>query len=160
MADGELHAEMVVGIFLCKDVNQECVRLLLLGILDRPGVARVLIRPHPKNLWRGLDKWIASLNSSRVVLTGSSSVLDDIRKADIVLGGNSSVLVDAVTCGRPAGFVANLDHGPRDLHQFVARGLIYCVTDDSGNLKWEPEAMMSFYQRPQWLETLKLFANI
>ena len=87
-------------------------------------------------------------------------MLDDIKKADVVLGGNSSVLVDAVTCGRPAGFVTNLDHGPGDLHQFVAHGLIYSVTDDAGNLKWEPEAMMSFYQRRQWLETLKFFANI
>jgi hypothetical protein len=84
-------------------------------------------------------------------------VLRDVEASDIVLGGNSSVLVEAVTAGRPSGYVQGLDHGPADLHSFVARGLIYRMDDD---LSFDPNAMLTFYQRPDWPNALKLFANV
>ena len=81
----------------------------------------------------------------------------DIEESDIVLAGNSSVLVDAVTAGRPSGYVPGLDYGSVDLHEFVARGLIYPVNDEFG---FDPDAMLSFYQRLDWVNVLRLFANI
>jgi len=72
-----------------------------------------------------------------------------------VLAGNSSVLIDAVTAGRPSGYVADLDHGPHDLHRFVECGLICPLTDE-----WSPVSKLQFYQRPGWLNVLRVFANI
>jgi len=149
-----------VGIFLCKDVNEKRLRRLTRELLNEERVGRVLIRPHPKNLWTGLQKWIESLKDSRVVFSSGGSVFNDIQRVDIVLGGNSSVLVDAVTAGRPAAFVANLDHGPPDLHFFVAGGLIYSFDDDGQIVNWNPEAMLRFYHRKEWQARLKVFANI
>lgn len=59
--------------------------------------------------------------------------------------------------GRPAAYVNGLDHGPPDLHAFVARGLVYRYRDESG---LDPGAMQRFYLRPDWPAALRLFANI
>ena len=156
----ELPASLIVGIFLCKDVNENRLRQLTAELL-KVGVRRVLIRPHPKNLCVGLQKWIQSLKDSRVILSsGGASVSNDIKQVDVVLGGNSSVLVDAVTAGRPAAFVANLDHGPPDLHRFVASGLVYSFDDEGKTINWDPQSMLRFYRRPAWQTRLRVFANI
>ena len=155
-----LPQSLSVGIFLCKDVNEKRLRRLTKELLNQERVGRVLIRPHPKNLWTGLQKWIESLKDSRVMFSSGGSVFNDIQRVDIVLGGNSSVLVDAVTAGRPAAFVANLDHGPPDLHCFVARGLIYSFDDERGDPNWNPEAMLRFYRGPEWQIRLRIFANV
>jgi hypothetical protein len=84
-------------------------------------------------------------------------VSQDLAAADVVLAGNSSVLVDAVTAGRPAGYVSGIDHGPTDLHEFVARGLIYPIED---SLDFDPDAMLRFYRQPDWPTVLRLFANM
>jgi hypothetical protein len=81
----------------------------------------------------------------------------DLEASDVVLAGNSSVLVEAVTAGRPGGYVSDLDYGSPDLHEFVARGLIYPMDDE---LSFDPEAMLRFYQRPGWTDALRFFANI
>src|SRR5438128_4276716 len=155
----ELPESLIAGIFLCKDVNENRLRQLTTELL-KVGVGRVLIRPHPKNLWTGLQKWIQSLRDSRVILSScGASVSNDIKQVDVVLGGNSSVLVDAVTAGRPAAFVANLDHGPPDLHRFVASGLVYSFDDEEKTINWDPKAMLRFYRRPAWQTRLSLFAN-
>jgi len=153
---GPLPEHLTVGILLCKDVNEERLRVLVDRLLDEPRVSRILIRPHPKNLWVGFDAWIASRNDARICRTFSSSLMSDVDASDIVLAGNSSVLVDAVTAGRPSGYVPGLDHGSPDLHAFVARGLIYPI-DEPG---FDPEAMLRFYQRPGWATVLRLFANV
>src|SRR5262249_1911985 len=57
---------------------------------------------------------------------------------------------------RPSGYVPGLDYGSPDLHEFVARGLIYSIDE----LGFDPNAMLRFYQRPGWLTVLRLFANI
>jgi hypothetical protein len=67
------------------------------------------------------------------------------------------VLVEAVTAGRPSGYVSGLDYGSPDLHAFVSRGLIYPIDDKFG---FDPDAMLRFYQRPDWPDALRLFANI
>jgi len=81
----------------------------------------------------------------------------DLEASDVVLAGNSSVLVEAVTAGRPSGYLSDLDYGSPDLHEFVARGLIYPI---DGELGFDPDAMFHFYQRPGWTDALRFFANI
>jgi hypothetical protein len=148
---------LVVGIFLCKDVNEERLRDLVDRFVGDPRVSHVLIRPHPKNLWVGLEAWIAALRDQRVRLSSSGSVFRDVQHSDIVLAGNSSVLIDAVTAGRPSGYVHGLDGGSADCHAFVAHGLIYPIDQD---LSFNPEAMLSFYQRPAWSTVLRTFSNV
>jgi hypothetical protein len=157
MPDGPLPERLAVGLFLCKDVNEERLRAIVERLLGDPRVSRVLIRPHPKNLWAGLDSWIASQNDQRLRRSPGGPVFRDLEASDIVLGGNSSVLVEAVTAGRPSGYVQGLDYGSPDLHQFVARGLIYPVDEE---LRFDPDAMLRFYHRPDWATVLRLFANI
>jgi hypothetical protein len=157
MPAAPLPERLSVGVFLCKDVNEERLRSLVERLLCDARVSRVNLRPHPKNLWVGLDAWLASLNDGRVSKSGGGSVFRDIESVDVVLGGNSSVLVDAVTAGRPAAYVPGLDYGSRDLHALVARGLV-CEFDERSGL--DPGAMQRFYRRPGWPAVLRLFANV
>ncbi|MFL6253967.1 MAG: hypothetical protein ACJ74T_03020, partial [Pyrinomonadaceae bacterium] len=152
-----LPERLAVGLFLCKDVNEERLRALVELLLDDPRVSRVLLRPHPKNLWRGLAAWVESRRDLRLSLSPGGSVFQDIAASDVVLAGNSSVLVEAVTAGRPAAYVHGIDHGSPDLHAFVARGLVYHYRDELG---FDPGAMQRFYLRAEWAATLRLFANI
>jgi hypothetical protein len=151
----QLPEQLTVGIFLCKDVNEKRLQTLVKQLLSEPNVSSIRIRPHPKNLWVGLKDWIAAQQNPRLSITVNVSVFEDVKSVDVVLGGNSSVLIDAVTAGRPSGYVADLDHGPNDLHRFVEYGLIYPMEN-----KWTPDSMLRFYQRPEWLNVLRLFANI
>lgn len=156
MPAGQLPERLSVGVFLCKDVNEKRLREVIEDLLCDRRVSRIIVRPHPKNLWLGLDAWIASRNDARICRTFSSSVVRDVEASDIVLAGNSSVLIDAVTAGRPSGYVLGLDHGSPDLHAFVARGLIYPIDE----LGFDPDAMRRFYQRAGWSTVLRLFANV
>ena len=151
----QLPEKLALGIFLCKDVNEQRLRALVSRLLDEPRVAQIVIRPHPKNLWLGLDEWVAS-QKSRVNCSRNSLDLD-VKSVDIVLGGNSSVLIDAVTAGRPSGFVSGLDYGSCDLHEFVRRGLIYPINDD---LRLDLNAIIQFYRQPDWPKTFPYFANV
>ena len=156
----QLPARHNVGIFLCKDVNEKRLQALVARLLSEANVSGIRIRPHPKNLWVGLEDWVASQRDSRLALTSRASVFQDVKSVDLVLAGNSSVLVDAVTAGRPGGYIGDLDHGPYDMHRFVERGLIYPMQDESVSFRWNPDSMLRFYQRPEWLDVLRDFANI
>lgn len=151
----QLPERLNVGIFLCKDVNEKRLQTLVTRLLTEPTVSSIRIRPHPKNLWVGLEDWVAGHHEPRLGVSSSASVFDDVESVDVVLAGNSSVLIDAVTAGRPAGYVADLDHGPHDLHRFVECDLIYPMNDE-----WNPDSLLRFYQRSDWLNVLRLFANI
>ena len=155
MRAGPLPLKVNVGIFLCKDVNDEQLKALVANLLASDRVARVLIRPHPKNLWRNIDSWIASRQDVRMSQSCKPAVLDDLKGLDVVFGGNSSVLIDSVTAGVPSAYVDSLDHGPPDLHRFVAAGLIYHSAVDP-----DLDAIIPFYQQQGWSETLRTFANI
>lgn len=157
MPTGPLPARLVVGVFLCKDVNEGRLCALVESLLADPRVSRVLVRPHPKNLWRGLEEWVNSRGEPRLSLSRGGTVFGDVAASDVVLAGNSSVLAEALTAGRPAAYVHGIDHGPYDLHAFVARGLVYVYRDERG---LEPDAMQSFYLRADWPATLQLFANV
>jgi hypothetical protein len=63
----------------------------------------------------GLEDWIAAQRELRLALSSAASVFQDLKSVDLVLAGNSSVLSDAVTAGRPSGYIVDLDHGPHDL---------------------------------------------
>lgn len=156
-AAGSLPEHLSVGVFLCKDVNEDRLRGVVERLLGDGRVSRILVRPHPKNLWVGLDEWISKRNDYRLRRSCGGSVFRDIEASDIILAGNSSVLVDAVIAGRPSGYVPGIDHGSPDLHRFVACGLIYPFDDELG---FDPAAMLRFYQRPEWSSVLRFFANI
>ncbi len=154
---------VAVGIFLCKDVNEKRLRLLVEQLLESQLVSQVLIRPHPKNLWRGLDDWLISCNEPRLTRSWGAEVAQDFDAVNLVIAGNSSVLVDAVTAGRPAVYVASLDYGPYDMHELVERGLIYSSEDridGPTSFQFDPDEVLRFYQRHHWPELLRLFANI
>ena len=144
-----------VGIFLCKDVNEDRIETLVQNLLNNDRVARILIRPHPKNLWRNLDSWIVSCADPRLCRSRSHTVLDDLKGLDVVFGGNSSVLIDSVTAGVRSAYVDELDHGSADLHRFVAAGLIY-----PSNIDPSLDELWHFYHQPGWRQTLTRFANI
>jgi hypothetical protein len=150
-----LPTQINAGIFLCKDVNESRLKTLVENLLANERVARILIRPHPKNLWRNIDAWIASRGDERLSRSSSSTVRDDMRDLQLVFGGNSSVLIETVTAGIPSVYVDGLDHGAADLHGFVAAGLIYGSDVDP-----DLDEVERFYERPDWPRTLQRFANI
>ena len=146
-----------VGIFLCKDVNENCLQTLVNKLLTHSNILQIIIRPHPKNLWLGLDAWIESLNNPRLQKSSNAEVSRDLETLDFVFAGNSSVLVEAVTAGNPSIFIPHLDYGNPDLHEFVARQLIYQMNDE---LDFKPDEILKFYLRPEWSNVLRFFANI
>jgi hypothetical protein len=156
-----------VGIFLCKDVNQKRLRVLVEQLLASRRVASVLVRPHPKNLWRGLDDWISTQGHARLSMSSNTSVQADLAQAELILAGNSSVLVDSVIGGRPAAYIAGLDSGPDDMHRLVLSGLVprFCnMANEALNERqaenFLPERILRFYERPEWPNILRRFGNI
>lgn len=150
-----LPAQINVGIFLCKDVNEMRLKTLVANLLANDRVSHLLIRPHPKNLWVHLDSWIASQADSRLSRSREPVALDDMKGLHVVFGGNSSVLIESVTAGIPSAYVDGLDHGSPDLHGFVAAGLIY-----DNQLDPDFDDIVRFYQRPDWRNVLRRFANV
>jgi len=150
-----LPEKLRLGIFLCKDVNEKKLDELIRQLLANSRTEKILIRPHPKNLFIEFDDWITSLNDSRVSRSFNDSLSDDLKECDVVFGGNSSVLVEAVTAGCPGGYIYGLDYGSTDLHEFVARGLIF-PTENIIDF----DLLFDFYREPAWLETLRLYANV
>src|SRR5262249_33697031 len=78
MPAGTLPERLAVGIFLCKDVNERRLRAWIERLLSDPRVSRIFVRPHPTNLWAGLDAWIASRNDPRLRRSSGGSVFRDL----------------------------------------------------------------------------------
>jgi hypothetical protein len=150
-----LPSRLNVGVFLCKDVNELRLKTLVQNLLANERVSRIMLRPHPKNLWRDIDAWIGSYVDGRLYRSTGSTVHEDLKDLHVVFGGNSSVLIDAVTAGVPSGYIDHLDHGSSDLHGFVAAGLNY-----ESNIDPDFDELLRFYRRAGWEETLRRFANI
>jgi hypothetical protein len=147
---------LTVGLFLSKDPVEGQVVHCLRALLSDPRVARIIIRPHPVNLWSGLTATVTSLDDPRLAVRSSGFLEEDLRHCDLVLGGNSTVLLDAVISGRPACYVRGFDHGPYDVQEFVRDTLIYewtvgCPID---------AAIERFYRRPAWSAVLRRYADI
>jgi hypothetical protein len=148
---------LTAGVFLSKDPAEaqivRCFRLLLAD----GRVTRVLIRPHPVNLWPGLSACVASLADPRLIVQDSGSLPDDLRCCDLVFAGNSTVLLDAVVAGRPGCYVRGFDHGPYDVQTFVRDELIY---------EWMPQypidtaGIEAFYRRTGWPSVLRRYADV
>ncbi len=155
ISNDPLPLQINIGIFLCKDVNELRLQALVGNLLANENVARILIRPHPKNLWRRIDEWITSHNDERLSRSCRSTLRDDMRGLHLAFGGNSSVLIEAVTAGIPSAYVDDLDHGSPDLHGFVAAGLIY-----RSNVEPNLDEIVRFYKRADWRQTLRRFANV
>ena len=111
-------------MFLSKDPVEERVVVCVHGLLAHDRIAKVIVRPHPVNLWPALADRIDSLGDRRVRLRSGGSLAADLRECDLVLAGNSTVLLDAVVAGCPACYVRGLDHGPYDVQAFVRDGLV------------------------------------
>jgi hypothetical protein len=150
-----LASQISAGVFLCKDVNEQRLKDLVANLLANDRVSRVVIRPHPKNLWTQMESWIALHQEERLFKSREASALEDVRGLDVVFGGNSSVLIEAVTAGVPSAYVDQLDHGSPDLHRLVAEGLIYRT-----GIAPDLDEIVRFYQQPAWQEKLRKFANI
>jgi hypothetical protein len=148
---------LTIGIFLSKDPAPDCFVSYVRRLLDDARVDRILVRPHPVNLWRGLRHTLTSLADDRLALADAGSVFDDVRRCDVVLAGNSTVHVDALLAGKPSCYVRGLDHAPFDVQSFVKDGLVFSLDDPS---QLDPAVILRFYQRPEWLSTLRRYANV
>ena len=155
MRTAGLASQIRVGVFLCKDVNEQRLKLLVENLLANDRVSRVVIRPHPKNLWTRMDSWIASHDDGRLFKSHEATAVEDVKGLDVVFGGNSSVLIEAVTTGVPSAYVDHLDHGSPDLHGLVAADLIYRTGVDP-----DFDELVGFYQQPGWQDRLRRFANV
>ena len=148
---------LTVGLFLSKDPVEVRIVRCLRTLLSDPRVARVIIRPHPVNLWPELAATVTSLDDPRLAVRSSGFLEEDLRHCDLVLGGNSTVLLDAVISGRPACYVPGFDHGPYDVQDFVRDTLIYEWTMDC---PIDVAAIERFYRRPAWSAVLRRYADI
>lgn len=147
---------LTAGIFLCKDINENRLIELIEQLLREPKISRILIRPHPKNLFVKFDEWLDALDSKRIERSFNQSVFLDLEKSNIVFGGNSSVLIEAVTAGKPACYVSRLDYGSEDLHRLVAEKLIYQF---GNNDRLDFSDVLNFYHHADWIKILSLFAD-
>jgi hypothetical protein len=146
-----------VGIFLSKNPAEECVVSLLRSLLRNVNVQRILVRPHPVNLWSGLAGCLTAMNDLRIRLSVGNSILDDVRACDFVLAGNSTVHVDAIVAGTPACYVRGLDHAPYDVQSFVRDRLVYELEQPD---HFDRLAIEDFYARDQWPSVLRRYANV
>ena len=146
-----------VAICLSKDPVADQVMACVRALLGDPRTQRVLIRPHPINLWHGLAEAVASLGDPRVTVQASPRLRDDLRACDLVLGGNSTVLLDALIAGTPACYVRGLDHGPHDVQDFVRDGLVYELPQLS---PIDAGAIARFYSRREWPAILRRYAAV
>lgn len=157
MRDSMRSDALTVGLFLSKDPVEGQIVRCLRTLLSDPRVARIIIRPHPVNLWSGLAATVTSLDDPRLAVRSSGFLEEDLRHCDLVLGGNSTVLLDAVISGRPACYVRGFDHGPYDVQEFVRDTLIYEWTVEC---PIDVAAIERFYRRPAWSAVLRRYADI
>jgi hypothetical protein len=144
------------GVFLSKDPVPDRVISCLRAFLADRRIDKVLVRPHPVNLWRGLAHAIASLQTTRVELPSPGQLTNDLRRCDLIVAGNSTVLLDSVVAGRPACYVRGFDHGPYDVQSFVRDGVVYELTDFR---TIDCDAIAAFYARPEWRHALSRYAD-
>ena len=151
------HGPLTIGVFLSKDPAEDQFVSLVRALLSHTAVKRILVRPHPVNLWPGLAGRLASMKEERLHLSTGGPILDDVRGCDFVIAGNSTVHVEAVVAGKPACYVRGLDHAPYDVQSFVRDGLVYEL-DRAG--RFDPSEVAQFYARDEWATILRQYANI
>lgn len=157
LPDVTLRSDLTVGVFLCKDVNAAQLRALLRRLRDDARVSRIIVRPHPFNMWADLSRWIVEHRDRKVKLSADRDIMADVAACDVVLAGNTSVHIEAVIAGRPSAYVPRFDRAADDMHHLVEHGLIFPLGDD---LRLDPDALLRFYRRPEWQVMLRRFANV
>lgn len=148
---------MTVGVFLSKDPVDAQVMQCLRALAVDPRVGRIIIRPHPVNLWRDLSARVASLGDARIGLRTDTCLTGDLARCDVVVAGNSTVLLDAVVAGRPGCYVSGLDHGPHDVQDFVKDRLVYEWHAPS---RLDLRAIEHFYIDRDWPRILRSYADV
>jgi hypothetical protein len=151
------HGPLTIGVFLSKDPAEEQFASLVRALLSHKKVTRILVRPHPVNLWPGLAGYLASMEDERLQLSTGGPILDDVRACDFVMAGNSTVHVETVVAGTPACYVRGLDHAPYDVQSFIHDGLVYEL--DRAR-PFDPSEIWQFYARAEWPTILRRYANI
>jgi hypothetical protein len=151
------HAPLTIGIFLSKDPAEDRFVSLVRALLRDTTVQRILVRPHPVNLWPGLAGCLASMKDERLHLSAGGPIVDDVRECDFVMAGNSTVHVEAVVSGKPACYVRGLDHAPYDVQSFVRDGLVYELRQAD---RFDPCDVVNFYARREWPHILRRYANV
>jgi hypothetical protein len=147
---------LTVGIFLSKEPARDRVLAWIAGLLDHAAVGHVLVRPHPANLWSGLEEALAALPPTRVTLS-SGDATADLRRCDAIVAGNSSVHLEALTMGVPSVHVRALDNTPGDAFQLAGDDLLFAA-DAPAQL--DPAALHAFYARPSWRAAFARYANL
>jgi hypothetical protein len=152
-----LDAPLAIGVFLSKDPAEDQFVSLVRALLSHQTVTRILVRPHPANLWPRLSGCLASMEDERLQLSTGGPILDDVRACDFVMAGNSTVHVEAVVAGKPACYVRGLDHAPYDTQSFVHDRLVY---EFDRAKPFDPLEVWQFYARDEWPTILRRYANI
>ena len=148
---------ITVGLFLSKDPVDAQVMQCLRALTVDSRVTRIIVRPHPMNLWRDMHARIASLGDARIRVVANTCLAGDLARCDVVVAGNSTVLLDAVVAGVPACYVSGLDHGPYDVQDFVKDGLI---AEWSARLRLDLRTIERFYLRREWPRILRHYADV
>jgi hypothetical protein len=151
------HGPLTIGVFLSKDPAEDQFVSLVRALLSYKEVKRILVRPHPVNLWPGLAGCLACMKDERLHLSTGGPIPDDVRECDFVMAGNSTVHVEAVVAGKPACYVRGLDHAPYDVQSFVRDGLVYEL---EGAWRFDPSEVTQFYARDEWPTILRRYANV
>jgi hypothetical protein len=141
-----------VGVFLTAGTRADVVADLVSAIrANRPGV-RILIRNHPVAL---LKTDLSALgDDANIEITIGNPLDEEIAACDLIICGNSGVALNALSCGRPVAYLADLDRGKFDGNGFVESGLVCQVTGWSADIyAW----LNNFYSRPGWQQVMRSY---
>jgi hypothetical protein len=148
---------MTVGILLSKDPVPERVTMWLHALARHPRVDAIVVRKHPANLWNSLDEAVTATElAGRVSISTTPSIVDDIRRCNLVIAGNSSAHVDAVAAGVHSVFARGLDGAPDDVLGLVRDGVVFAVNEPSS---LDLDELVRFYARTTWLGGLRRHVN-
>ena len=157
MSPCPLPERLTIGIFLSKDPNEDGFVRSAESLLADARVKRILVRPHPVNLWPDLARCVARFGDGRVGVSRMPGIPDDLRQCDVVVAANSTVHVEALLAGKPSCYLRGLDHAPFDVQSFVRDGLVYHLQDAS---LLDPAAVRRFYSRPEWPTVFQRYAEV
>ncbi|HEU0029383.1 MAG TPA: hypothetical protein VFQ53_02035 [Kofleriaceae bacterium] len=147
---------LVIGVLLSKEPGPAVVPWLD-GLLARPDIGQLVVRPHPASVWRGLERALARYPRDRVVLGTGRSCAEDLARVDFAIAGNSSVHVEALVRGTPAIFVPELDATTDDSYGLIASGLVV-VQRSPAHVRFE--RVLRAYDQPRWRRVLARYANL
>jgi hypothetical protein len=142
-----------VGIFLTSLTNADVVAGLVAAIkASRPEV-RILVRNHPVALLKSDYSDLVARHDNLTVTYGNP-LDEEIAACDLIICGNSSVALNAVSAGRPVGYMDTLDGSDFDYNGFVESELICHVTGWSDEIYRQ---LRGFYDRDDWQAVMRTY---